>query len=108
MKLENKKVLVVGLGRSGIAAAQILRSRNALVTVCDHKAADETGIDIESMQRAGIEIYTGDIQGSRHNYDLLIASPGIALISSLSRGFCSRHSCYWRVGTGLSSKEGAD
>jgi UDP-N-acetylmuramoylalanine--D-glutamate ligase len=80
LKLENKKVLVVGLGRSGIAAAQILRSRNALVTVCDHKAADETGIDIESMQRAGIEIYTGDYHKvSRHNYDLLIASPGIAL-----------------------------
>jgi UDP-N-acetylmuramoylalanine--D-glutamate ligase len=80
LKLENKKVLVVGLGRSGIAAAQILRSRNALVTVCDHKAADETGIDIESMQRAGIEIYTGDYpKVSRHNYDLLIASPGIAL-----------------------------
>ena len=62
-------MLVVGSGRSGIAAAQILRSRNALVTVCDHKAADETGIDIESMQRAGIEIYTGDYQGKPDNYD---------------------------------------
>ncbi len=80
MKLENQKVLVVGLGRSGIAAAEILRRRKARVSVCDRKSAEEIGIDLSQMQRAGIKIYTGAYpQISRENYDLLIASPGIPL-----------------------------
>ncbi|NLO20531.1 MAG: UDP-N-acetylmuramoyl-L-alanine--D-glutamate ligase [Syntrophomonadaceae bacterium] len=80
MKLENKSVLVVGLGRSGVAAAEILRCRKARVTVCDLKSADEIGIDSSILQRAGIEIYIGAYpEVSRENYDLLIASPGIPL-----------------------------
>lgn len=79
LKLENRKVLVVGLGRSGVAAAEILRRRKARVTVCDLKSADEIGIDLKSMQRAGIEIYTGSYpEVGKDSYDLLIASPGIS------------------------------
>jgi len=39
MELKNKRVLVVGLGKSGIAAAMFLRKRGARVTVSDARSA---------------------------------------------------------------------
>ena len=39
MDLNNKRVLVVGLGKSGVASALFLKSRGARVTVSDSKPA---------------------------------------------------------------------
>ena len=39
MELRNKRVLVVGLGKSGLAAARFLKSRGARVTVSDARPA---------------------------------------------------------------------
>ena len=41
MDLKGKRVLVVGLGRSGVASALFLKARGARVTVSDSKAEDE-------------------------------------------------------------------
>ena len=38
MELKNKRVLVVGLGKSGIAAALFLRDKGARVTVSDARS----------------------------------------------------------------------
>ena len=40
MDLKGKKVLVVGLGKSGLAAALFLRRRGAQVTVSDVRSAE--------------------------------------------------------------------
>ncbi len=80
MHLENRRVLVVGLGRSGLAAAEILNRRKAQVSVCDRKAADELHADIEILKSAGIKVYAGEYPAvSKEKYDLLVASPGISL-----------------------------
>ena len=41
MNYEKKKVLVVGMARSGVAAAQLLRACGAEVTVNDSKTEEE-------------------------------------------------------------------
>ena len=43
MDYEKKKVLVVGMARSGVAAAQLLRASGAEVTVNDSKTEEELG-----------------------------------------------------------------
>ncbi len=37
MDLHNKKITVIGMGRSGIASANFLAGKKALVTLIDHK-----------------------------------------------------------------------
>ena len=39
LELTNKRVLVVGLGKSGLAAARFLKARGARVTVSDSRSA---------------------------------------------------------------------
>ena len=43
MQYENKKVLVVGMARSGVAAAQLLCKAGAHVIVNDNKTREELG-----------------------------------------------------------------
>ena len=42
-KLRDRSVLVVGLGKSGLAAARLAASRGARVTVTDNRDAAELG-----------------------------------------------------------------
>jgi UDP-N-acetylmuramoylalanine--D-glutamate ligase len=42
MELKNKRVLVVGLGKGGLAAALFLRNRGARVTVSDTRSSKES------------------------------------------------------------------
>ncbi len=80
MNLKDKRVLVVGLGRSGAAAAEILKRHQAQVSVCDRKPADELNTDLSRLESMGIKIYTGEYPVvSKDKFDLLVASPGIAL-----------------------------
>ena len=53
MELKGKKVLVVGLGKSGLAAALFLRRRGAQVTVSDIRSAEALAKDIPGPARRG-------------------------------------------------------
>jgi UDP-N-acetylmuramoylalanine--D-glutamate ligase len=78
MELTGKRVLVVGLGRSGIASALFLQSRGARVTVSDAKSEDQLREQIPTLLDAGIAVETG-AHGERtfRNQDLIIVSPGV-------------------------------
>lgn len=78
MELNNKRVLVVGLGRSGVASAIFLKSRGARVTVSDSKAADQLRDEIPLLLDQGIAVETGG-HGERtfQNQDLIVVSPGV-------------------------------
>ena len=41
MDVKNKRILVVGLGKSGVASALFLKARGARVTVSDAKTEEE-------------------------------------------------------------------
>jgi UDP-N-acetylmuramoylalanine--D-glutamate ligase len=80
MELKNKKVLVVGLGKSGLAAALFLRRRGAQVTVSDVRSADQLAKEIPSLIEAGIMVETGG-HGllTFRRQDLIVVSPGVPL-----------------------------
>jgi UDP-N-acetylmuramoylalanine--D-glutamate ligase len=83
MELANKRVLVVGLGKSGVASALFLQSRGARVTVSDAKPQDQLGNDIPFLLDHGIAVETGG-HGERtfRGQDLIVVSPGVPVDSA--------------------------
>ena len=78
MELNGKRVLVVGLGRSGVASALFLKSKGARVTVSDVKSPDQLREEIPVLLDQGIAVETGG-HGERtfQNQDLIVVSPGV-------------------------------
>jgi len=78
MDLKNKRVLVVGLGRSGTASAFFLQERGARVTVSDAKTETQLQSEIAALLDRGISIETGQ-HGERtfRDQDLIVVSPGV-------------------------------
>jgi UDP-N-acetylmuramoylalanine--D-glutamate ligase len=91
MELKGKKVLVVGLGKSGLAAALFLCHRGARVTVSDARSAEELGKQIPALLEEGIMVETGG-HGllTFRRQDLIVVSPGVPLdtpVLTQVRGF---------------------
>jgi UDP-N-acetylmuramoylalanine--D-glutamate ligase len=80
MDLNGKRVLVVGLGKSGVASALFLKAHGARVTVSDTKTGDELHSEIPVLLDHGITVETGG-HGERtfRGQDLIVVSPGIPL-----------------------------
>ncbi|QHS51824.1 UDP-N-acetylmuramoyl-L-alanine--D-glutamate ligase [Edaphobacter sp. 12200R-103] len=80
MELKNKRVLVVGLGKSGIAAALFLRQQGARVTVSDARSATALAGEIPALLEAGIMVESGG-HGllTFRRQDLIVISPGVPL-----------------------------
>jgi UDP-N-acetylmuramoylalanine--D-glutamate ligase len=80
MELKGKKVLVVGLGKSGLAAALFLRRHGAQVTVSDVRSAEALAKDIPALLDEGIMVETGG-HGllTFRRQDLIVVSPGVPL-----------------------------
>src|ERR1051326_6364746 len=78
MELKNKRVLVVGLGRSGAASAVFLEEHGAKVIVSDSKSEGQLQRDIPALLDRGISIETGQ-HGERtfRDQDLIVVSPGV-------------------------------
>jgi UDP-N-acetylmuramoylalanine--D-glutamate ligase len=80
MELKGKKVLVVGLGKSGLAAALFLRRQGAQVTVSDVRSAQALAQDIPALLEEGIMVEAGG-HGllTFRRQDLIVVSPGVPL-----------------------------
>jgi UDP-N-acetylmuramoylalanine--D-glutamate ligase len=80
MELKGKKVLVVGLGKSGLAAALFLRRRGAQVTVSDVRSAEALANEIPALLEEGINVEAGG-HGllTFRRQDLIVVSPGVPL-----------------------------
>ena len=80
MELKGKKVLVVGLGRSGLAAALFLRRKGAQVTVSDMRSAEALAKEIPGLLEEGIMVEAGG-HGllTFRRQDLIVVSPGVPL-----------------------------
>src|ERR1700719_4352689 len=84
MELNNKRVLVVGLGKSGVASALFLKAHGARVTVSDTKSGDELRNEIPALLDHGITVETGG-HGERtfRGQDLIVVSPGVPVDAPL-------------------------
>ncbi|MGB6131158.1 MAG: UDP-N-acetylmuramoyl-L-alanine--D-glutamate ligase [Acidobacteriaceae bacterium] len=80
MEIKGKKILVVGLGKSGLAAALFLRRQGAQVTVSDVRSAEELAKEIPALIDEGIAVEAGG-HGllTFRRQDLIIVSPGVPL-----------------------------
>jgi UDP-N-acetylmuramoylalanine--D-glutamate ligase len=78
MELRNQRVLVVGLGKSGVASALFLAKRGARVAVSDAKSQEQLREDIPVLLDNGITVETGQ-HGERtfRDQDLIVVSPGV-------------------------------
>ena len=79
MDFEGKTVLVIGLGKTGVATSLFLLDRGATVLATDEKPVSELGKGIDSLKGIpGVELEIGqDDVGILSRVDLIIPSPGV-------------------------------
>ncbi|MCI9412688.1 MAG: UDP-N-acetylmuramoyl-L-alanine--D-glutamate ligase [Eubacterium sp.] len=79
MNLKDKKVLVVGLGKSGMAAYELLKKMGALVSLYDGNKE----MKIESVD---VPLYLGDLPEEMFSgFDCAVFSPGVPLDIPVAR-----------------------
>ena len=78
MDVKGKRVLVVGLGKSGIASALFLADHGARVAVSDTKSEEELHHEIPQLLDRGIVVEAG-YHGERtfKEQELIVISPGV-------------------------------
>ena len=81
---QNKKVLVLGLAKSGVSAAKLLHELGALVTVNDAKQFDQNP-DAQDLLTLGIRVVTGGhpIELLDEEFELIVKNPGIPYTNPL-------------------------
>ncbi len=77
MNLQDKRVLVVGLGRSGVGAARLCASQGAQVIATDSRSAQQLAGALEQLKgHAELEL-GGHSEASFTAADLIVVSPGV-------------------------------
>ncbi len=78
IELRAKRVLVVGLARTGVATALFCASRGARVTATDTRSETEIGEAVAKLKEAGVMLELGCHQEKTFlDQDLIIPSPGV-------------------------------
>lgn len=80
MKLENKRILVVGMARSGIAAAELLMNHGAVPVLSDIKKEEAFGDQLKGLHHTSCEFRLGeDSVKLLDEVDGLVISPGVPI-----------------------------
>src|SRR5688572_5341256 len=79
MELDGKKVLVIGAGRSGVAAARFMAARGALVVLNDRKEFIDWSNDALALKGEGVvKLLAGDAPSwLLDQIELVVVSPGV-------------------------------
>jgi UDP-N-acetylmuramoylalanine--D-glutamate ligase len=84
MDVRGKTAIVIGLGRSGVAAARLLLARGAKVVVNDAAPLDRWSPDARALEAEGAALVPG---GHQHvdlaSADLVVVSPGVPAFAAL-------------------------
>jgi len=77
-KFKNKKILVVGMGRSGMAAVRVLNDAGAAVSVQDSKTEEKIDEEFaDYVRKSDIKCYFGVNPSAEETYDTVVISPGV-------------------------------
>lgn len=76
MEFTGKKVLVVGLARSGMAAIKVLHKLGADIVLSERKPAEELNERAE-LEALGVQIVGQDLDVFDQPYDLCVKNPGV-------------------------------
>ncbi len=79
-ELKDKKILIVGLGKTGVSLAKFLTKYEAAVTVTDHKSRPELSTQLDQLEGYNnIKFELGSHSPKTFlSQDLVILSPGVA------------------------------
>jgi UDP-N-acetylmuramoylalanine--D-glutamate ligase len=78
MDFQGRRVLIFGLGRSGLAAARALAGHGAQVTLTDKRQAQDLGSYAMEAKAAGFGLALGGHEASLvEDCDLVVLSPGV-------------------------------
>lgn len=78
MELAGQRVVVVGLARSGVAAARLLKRRGARVVATDRKDASLLPEEVLTLREIGVELVLGShAPAGIDSADLVVVSPGV-------------------------------
>src|SRR3974390_3484653 len=78
MELRKKRVLVVGLARTGVSAALFCAGHNAVVTATESRSESELGEIPAKLREAGMTLERGGhTEKTFLAQDLIIPSPGV-------------------------------
>ncbi|NLV57228.1 MAG: UDP-N-acetylmuramoyl-L-alanine--D-glutamate ligase [Clostridiales bacterium] len=80
MRVEKKRVLVVGMARSGVAAARLLIHNGAVPILSDTKDLESFGSQLDELKDTGCEFRLGkDPVSLLSDADLVVISPGVPI-----------------------------
>jgi UDP-N-acetylmuramoylalanine--D-glutamate ligase len=80
MEIKNKRVLVVGIARSGVAVARFLVEKGAMVTLTDSKTSEQLRETLRELPAGKVEVMAGVYpKVTAGDFDLLVVSPGVPL-----------------------------
>lgn len=92
MDLTGKKVLVIGLARTGRECARFLARQGAQVTISDLRQVDALKLEIEALAGLPINFHLGGEEtGWLDNMDYVVPSPGVPMNNSMLREAVLRH-----------------
>jgi UDP-N-acetylmuramoylalanine--D-glutamate ligase len=84
VELKNKRVLVVGVARTGVATALFCVARGAVVTATDSRSEAEIGVAAGKLRDAGVSLELGGHDKNTFTQQgLIIPSPGVPADSPL-------------------------
>jgi len=96
IELRNKRVLVVGLARTGVATALFCAARGARVTATDTRGESELGAAVAELRRAGVGLeLAGHRQELIREAELIIPSPGVPADAPLLQSARSKGLTIW-------------
>ena len=79
LSLNNKRVLVLGLGETGLSAVRWLADQGALLTVADTRE-NPPGLDLLKAELPHVKVHTGAFKADVFNEaEMIVASPGVPL-----------------------------
>ncbi len=96
IELRNKRVLVVGLARTGVATSLFCAARGAIVTATDTRSEEELGDPIAPLRAARVSLELG---GHREkilmDQELIVPSPGVPADAPLLQAARAKGLCIW-------------
>ncbi len=78
-----KKISILGMARSGIAAAQLLKKMGANIYVSDNERREQLESQILNLESMGIEYEVGRHTGRVLDADMIVISPGVSSNASI-------------------------
>lgn len=76
--IKSKKVLVIGMGKSGLESAKFLKNKGAELYIQDNKTMEEFDEDTQkTIEDLNGELYLNEMPDNLTEMDMIVVSPGV-------------------------------